>query len=115
MTKCIYPSIPDYLPGIAQTTMLAVVSFLAAYVVDDQGVGVGQASPTAPRDADEGNVLRAEHAGVPASMFSLVEGTLWARRKGQADASRGDATPGVGGGGKGVLPVHYFSPRPEKV
>ncbi|KZV81773.1 hypothetical protein EXIGLDRAFT_730603 [Exidia glandulosa HHB12029] len=109
VTKCIYPAIPDYLPGIAQTTMLAVVSFLAAYVVDDQGVGVGQGLPV-PRDADESEVLRAENAGIPASMYSLVEGTLWARRKIAADTNRRDVSSGIGGGGMGVLPAR---PRPE--
>ncbi|KAH7103166.1 hypothetical protein BKA62DRAFT_756184 [Auriculariales sp. MPI-PUGE-AT-0066] len=39
---CLYPSLPDYVPGVAQTGALALISFLAAYVVDDQSVSFGQ-------------------------------------------------------------------------
>ena len=42
--KCLYPTIPDYVPSVAQTGALVVVSFLAAYVVDDQSLSFGQST-----------------------------------------------------------------------
>lgn len=43
VTSCIYPSIPNYLPGVVQTATLAAIGFLAAYVIHDNSVSVGQA------------------------------------------------------------------------
>jgi len=76
VTKCIYPGIPDFLPGILQTSLLAFVSFLAAYVVDDNGVSVGQAPPVCI-PSDDGD----DEAEIPPELRGLVEGTLWARRR----------------------------------
>lgn len=121
VTKCIYPSIPDYLPGIAQTTMLGAISFLAAYVVDDQAVGMGQSVPIPFRDADEERgVARAEDAGIPPSLYTLVEGTVWARARrkgadGEPAVRQSSSKFDIHNGGLGVLPVHGFSPSREKL
>ena len=44
VTSCIYPTIPNYLPGVAQTATLAIVGFLAAYVIHDNSISFGQAT-----------------------------------------------------------------------
>jgi len=113
--KCLYPAVPDYLPGVGQTGALALISFLAAYVVNDQSVSFGQSTyhtdavhetaakrfvvHCAGRSGDNGTAAAlgdtsAEYGlkiEVPLALQDIVEKVIWVRAR---PAARGGSEGG---------------------
>ncbi|KAH7103157.1 hypothetical protein BKA62DRAFT_69444 [Auriculariales sp. MPI-PUGE-AT-0066] len=77
VSSCIYPDIPDYLPGIAQTAMLAALGFIAAYLVNDESVSFGQATYSPHIH----NIPSEDLKDVPPDLQSIVERVFFVKSR----------------------------------
>ncbi|KZV90974.1 hypothetical protein EXIGLDRAFT_719805 [Exidia glandulosa HHB12029] len=88
VTGCFYPSIPDWTPIVVQVVVLAVVSALACFFVDDRAADPKPCLPdaddsTSPTTPDLEKGMRTadseEEYRIPPILRHLVEETMWVR------------------------------------